>query len=277
MENAVQPNVVQTPTDATRKNFSWKNVFVGIAISAIVIAVLLGGWYWYIASQSKSNSSNKVTTPVTNKTSTSSAKKATSSAKPDETAGWKTYTENGISFKYPPTWTLGEVTRSSDKFAVTKATSVTSLSGFYLYFVTNLQGLGGGCGEGQNDPHLVNVYVYNIKKAGFDNYKGESVNIVEWGVSGGFLQEKGQNFVRKEVLLGDHSDFPKLGDNGKQCLVYEQELNGELIFSTNSSIYATAFHGQYPDDSEYQKLTAEKYFGLADVKTAEKIMSTISY
>src|SRR4030042_4215941 len=266
-EISAQP---QTPS----KYLNWKNVLLGIGIGVLLLALVGSGILVYNTFISQPTPTPQVTvTPKKSaspsaKTSTTSAKPATSSAQTDETAGWKTYTENGISFKYPPTWTLGKVTRPSDNFTITEATSVTSPSGFYLYFVTNLDGLGGGCGP--TDPNMLDVNAYSIKKAGFNNYKGEAVNIVEWGVSGGFLQEMGQNFVRKEVGLSDHSDFPKLGDNGKECLIYERELNGELMSSPLNPLIS-AFHGQYPDDSSFQKLTPTEYFSLPEVKTAEKI------
>jgi hypothetical protein len=111
MENAVQPNVVQTPTDATRKRFSWKNVLIGVVAGVIVIAAGIGCWYWYISNQPEATSEFSTST----KTSTSSAKTATLSSKTDETAGWKTFTSNDnvYSFNYPTDWELNDNTASA--------------------------------------------------------------------------------------------------------------------------------------------------------------------
>jgi len=72
MEDSAQPNVVQTPTDAIRKKFSWKNVLLGIIIGAILVGIV-AITFWYFTRPKESETSP----PNTTKTSTSSASPVT--------------------------------------------------------------------------------------------------------------------------------------------------------------------------------------------------------
>lgn len=203
-------------------------------------------------------------------------KVGTSSAKPntattsEDTTNWKTYSSMGVSFKYPSTWTIAE---SKDKYGSSYA-SVTSPKGFVLYFSPELTGRGGGCAP--DAPEMVSVNVYSIKDAGFKSITGKTVSIVEWGLSGGYLKANGSNYVRKEIEISESRDFPKLGDNGQNCLVYANDTEGELGFSSKTN-YDTTFKGGYPDSSQYQQMSANDYFSLPDVKTAETIFSSVTY
>jgi len=91
-ELPVQTNVPQA--NATPSRFNWKNVLLGVVIGLILIAVI-GITFWYFTKPKESE------TPVTTTTKTS-----TPSAKKDETAGWKTTTNDvlGYSIKFPSNW-----------------------------------------------------------------------------------------------------------------------------------------------------------------------------
>jgi len=80
-----------------KKSINWKNVLIGVVIGAIVIG--LGILIWFLLQQKPSES-----TPATN------PKTATTSAKKDETAGWKTFTSTTFkySIKYPAEWPVSK-------------------------------------------------------------------------------------------------------------------------------------------------------------------------
>jgi|GEM_PF-6688640 len=98
-----QPNqsqVEQFPTLEKKKPINWKVVLLGVLIGLILIAVI-GITFWYLTKPKESGNS-----------STNTTKTSTTSAKPDETANWKTYkTESeGTKYelKYPPNFTISE-------------------------------------------------------------------------------------------------------------------------------------------------------------------------
>jgi hypothetical protein len=249
------------------KGISWKKIIVSVVAILVVAGIIAGGLYWFFVLNEE-----ETTTTEPTKVSTPSAKKATPSAKKDETADWKTYTDTttGASFKYPSNWSLSKVEEDSHK-----AVAITSPTGFNVYFAL-LGGTGGACAP--SDPNMINVYVYDIKPAGFNNVKGRPVQIVEWALSGGKFSDKGSDFTRKEVLLDNSAGFPKIGDNGTNCLPNEGEIVKNSAFDVNykgGTIVGISFAGQYPDSSKHQQLSAKEYFNLPDVKTAEKILSSV--
>ncbi len=209
------------------------------------------------------------------KTASSSAKQASSFVIP---SNWKTYSaSNGMSFKYPTNWTINNVakTPSSLGYVVVK-----SPNGFFLNFVDNeeIGDLGGGCGENvdsTNNDYVFKVNVYGIKPIGLTTESGNKISVVEWSVSGGSLRSRGVNFQRKEIQLNHINDYPKLGDNGEGCLLYEDTVFGELSGVFFDVYKGARFHGRYPDDSPYQKLSPTEYFNLSEVKTAETIIASI--
>ena len=83
------------PENSEKKKINWKRVLI-----CVIIGVILGGLLavWIHLSLGIQTSFPKVV-PVTPKTATTSAKK-------DETADWKTYTSKTANFsiKYPKTW-----------------------------------------------------------------------------------------------------------------------------------------------------------------------------
>ncbi len=96
------PNpVAKNPNLYTHKVFA----AVGLILIGTIIAVA-GIWYF---SSSNSSSEND---PTTTKVSTSSARKATETAKDDETEAWLTYSNLKYSLKYPPAYQYSE---TSDK------------------------------------------------------------------------------------------------------------------------------------------------------------------
>jgi hypothetical protein len=101
------PPVVPNIANLKKKRISWKNIVIGVVVGTILVAAVLGGWFWYQLDKINKLSSNSLTQSTTGKTASSSAKKATDSAKTDETAGWKTFTSTkfGFKVKYPSTWT----------------------------------------------------------------------------------------------------------------------------------------------------------------------------
>ena len=72
----------------------------------VVIAILIGGgiWYWYY--KTAVNDTTNVNIPE--KTASTSASASTSAlpstSETDETANWKTYSDDYLSFKYDPSW-----------------------------------------------------------------------------------------------------------------------------------------------------------------------------
>jgi|GEM_PF-2806552 len=97
------PPIVPNVANLKKKRISWKNIVIGVVGGTILVAAVLGGWFWYQLDQINKSTSNS-STQTTTKTATPSAKTATSSAEPAETAGWKTYnnTDFGFAIKYPP-------------------------------------------------------------------------------------------------------------------------------------------------------------------------------
>jgi len=86
------PPVVPNIANLKKKRISWKNIVIGVIVGTVLIGGVLGGWFWYQLNQINKASSNSSTQTTTNKTASPSAKKATSSANLNETAGWKTLT-----------------------------------------------------------------------------------------------------------------------------------------------------------------------------------------
>ena len=87
---------------AKTPNFHTHKVFASIGIILIAM-IIIGGGIWYFV-QSAEDKAGTVDDNTVNKTATSSAKTATSSATKDETADWKTYTSKTFSVKYPEGW-----------------------------------------------------------------------------------------------------------------------------------------------------------------------------
>ena len=139
METSAQP----------QKSLNWKNVLIGVAIGFVLIWV--GVIIWWLLIQPKPKP-----TP-TSSTSTTTTKKATSSATPsaqkDETAGWKTYTNNQLKFslKYPSNWTKGaRVEQSFDE-----GFRLSGPEG-YIEIAWTTQ-WGGGCPDGYETLQLKSV------------------------------------------------------------------------------------------------------------------------
>ncbi len=88
-----------------KQGINWKNILIGAVIGFLVVGVI-GALVFYLY-----RSDSEETTPTTtSKTSTPSAKKATSSAEKDEAADWKTYEGKAfkVRFKVPPDWKVKE-------------------------------------------------------------------------------------------------------------------------------------------------------------------------
>lgn len=108
------PSVLDKPVPnplAKNPNVHTHKVFATVGLVLIGVIVFLSGLAFIYRDQvanlfeQKSESDNTVNTP---KVSTSSAKKATDSAKKDETEDWKTYksTVLGMEFKFPKEWSV---------------------------------------------------------------------------------------------------------------------------------------------------------------------------
>jgi len=271
------PPVVPNIANLKKKRISWKNIIIGVVVGTILVAAGLGGWFWYQLDQINKESSNS-STQTTNKTATSSSKVSTPSATTNETAGWKTYTDRTykFSFKTPQNW----VTKEVNPIIGTLNLTVTSPNGFVLY-LSLIGGTGGGCGP-EDEPAFTNFY-YNryinaIKAAWFNDLGGNAVEIVERALSGAKFVSYGNSFTRKEVFIQPADKNMKIGDNGKECMpLYSEFSRGSFLEVNyrNGELMNLSFGGQYPDNSKYQQMSLNDYFNLADVKTAEKIMSSL--
>ncbi|OGY22794.1 MAG: hypothetical protein A2172_04950 [Candidatus Woykebacteria bacterium RBG_13_40_15] len=135
-----QPNQPAQPQVQTepKKGISWKKIIITVVV-VIVVSGVISGLIWYFGcyqTESTPASSVKVSTP--------SSSQATPSAQKNETADWETYAaDDGVSFKYPSSWTLNKVSRPPGK-TTKDYVSITSPKGFLLQFVTGISGLGGG-------------------------------------------------------------------------------------------------------------------------------------
>lgn len=99
-EKIIQPQI-------TTKKMDFHKVFAAVGIILIVLIIVVGGvWYFVLNAEEKVPVNDDVT--VT-KIATSSAKTTTPSATKDETADWKTVSNNtcGFSVKYPKDWFKG--------------------------------------------------------------------------------------------------------------------------------------------------------------------------
>ena len=133
----------QQPTAAvatTKNRINWKNILLGIIIGAILVGII-AITFWYFTRPKESETSPVTTT----KTSTSSAKPATTSAQKDETADWKVYKDKSFTFKYPQdvkqeVGTHGNILLTSgDKIMVNIA--LVSFENGYSEYVKNYSGL----------------------------------------------------------------------------------------------------------------------------------------
>lgn len=107
MPESVQQPVPQPQVKATPKSTNWKKVGFTLVFIAACASIILGIYWFFVLSKSSDNLDLTGPVPkVTTKTSTESVKKATESAKKDETADWKTYENDklGFSIKYPQNW-----------------------------------------------------------------------------------------------------------------------------------------------------------------------------
>src|SRR4030042_3828904 len=101
-----QPNQPAQPQVQTepKKGISWKKIIITVVV-VIVVSGVISGLIWYFGcyqTESTPASSVKVSTP--------SPSQATPSAQKNETADWETYAaDDGVSFKYPSSWTLNKV------------------------------------------------------------------------------------------------------------------------------------------------------------------------
>jgi hypothetical protein len=106
------PPLVPNIANLKKKRISWKNIIIGVVVGTILVAVVLGGWFWYQLDQINKAASNS-SIQITTKTATPSSKVSTPSATTTETAGWKIYTNSklGFSIKYPNTWSYNDATK----------------------------------------------------------------------------------------------------------------------------------------------------------------------
>ncbi len=93
---------------AKNPNFHTHKVFAAIGIILIVVIIIFGIFAYVFRGQIGDfvmgvPQSSNIENPI--KTSTSSAKTATSSSEKNETADWETYTSKTFSVKYPIGWT----------------------------------------------------------------------------------------------------------------------------------------------------------------------------
>jgi hypothetical protein len=104
-----KPPAASSVQAAPKKGISWKKIIVSVVAILVVAGAIAGALYWYFVINEE-----ETTTTETTKVSTPSSKQATPSAKKDETADWKVYTNTTgkYTLKYPVNY---------EKFAWTKA------------------------------------------------------------------------------------------------------------------------------------------------------------
>lgn len=132
---------------------NWKRVGAIVVAAVVVLAILIFLWWWFFGRVPKEQPTTTVHPPVKQSTpsATPSAKPATSSAKKDETAGWKTYTGETIlvSFKIPSNFSVkdqkGKIQNTyfeglisvSDEKGESRFAIINSASGPMLYPLRN--------------------------------------------------------------------------------------------------------------------------------------------
>ena len=76
---------------------NWKRVVWIVAAAVVILAIVTLLWWWFVL-RAPSQAPSPTTTPSQKQLTPN----ATPSAKKDETEGWKTFSKEGITFKYPP-------------------------------------------------------------------------------------------------------------------------------------------------------------------------------
>ena len=108
MPESIQPPAPQPQVTVGTKSHDWKKVGLTILI-ILVVSGLLAATYWFLV-LNKSSDDSDLTGPVPKPQVSTSTPSATTSAKKDETADWKTYKGEyvPIEFKIPNKLTVSE-------------------------------------------------------------------------------------------------------------------------------------------------------------------------
>lgn len=176
----------------------------------------------------------------------------------DETVNWQTYTSKlgGLKFKYPSDWKLNSY--GDEKYS--ENITATSPQGLKLnYYYGPVQGLT-VCDPGPDCPKITNYKVIPFSIPGY-----KTVYLVQgsfdyqdiFGHKGVYLSELNQ--PDKAIVAGGGTGF------------------NNNIKSKNKPDMSFSFEGSWDPNTPQEKLSEKQYFELPDVKTAEKILRTVSY
>lgn len=175
-----------------------KNESGGVLVFELVllVLVLVAAGYAVWQYQQNKNAVNQPVTPTIHHT-------PSPSATPDPYAGWQSYTSKteGLSFKYPSTWTFDNTGASNP---AEDGGSFNGPSGLQVDWNSDISGIGGACNKAI-DPH---VFFYQITP--------------QPSLSNAYVIALGNGSVNSVSLVNTQYDTftpIKLGDTG-DCLFY---------------------------------------------------------
>jgi len=206
-------------------------------------------------------------------TSTESSPTITASASTadDPYEGWKVFTSarEGLSFKYPPDWTIDRKTFETGKSGREGETAiVTSPSGFRLSWTAPLIEVGGGC-EADQQAHVFVDHVYPLTQI----ESARALFVIVARVEDHKRLAVVDRFPRAEV--------PQVGDSG-ECLTYptfrsksHADLDAVQFMSGNAPQISS--NGIYADEDRSAQMSDAEYLDQPDVHDALLIFRSLRY
>ena len=209
----------------------------------------------------------KAETAATQTTPTTAATTTT-----DPTASWKTYTGayEGISLKYPSTWTFANKpadpasTEWPDDKGPFDGFTLTSPNNFQIEYMTHIGGLGGGCDVGINCPK---TYFYSVLPLTASNYNNLQLIQLET------REHDNTTIANRNVALWNPQlntlTTPKTGET-IEGIFYS-------LYYGKGSVGLSLLSGKFTGSDKHLSLTTQQYFNLTDVKEATEILKTVTF
>lgn len=233
-----------------------------IVLSVIALFAVSGGAY--LLGMSQGAKSQKIASTVEIPQSrVTSIPSPTPTVIKDEMAEWKTYTSvyEGASFQYPPDWTL---TTKDQAYLEGESAFIKSPTGLTVSFVPYITGLGGGCDQ-ESCPVVKTIRVQPVSVPG----ARQAMALVEgsYGVVKrfGLMSAIPSNQYHLIPQVGQKQGFP-------YYLLFANHKGDQGGFYTELG----DFNNPYPQ-SVWKTMTDEEFFALPEVKTAEKIITSLRY
>jgi hypothetical protein len=260
----------------------WLRPFLAVLLFILIFTAGGAGGYLYLANQydlEKSAIEERIeglenqVKKVSNKTLTDVSD--TQATTEDVTIDWKTYTGEyeGISVKYPSTWTLSLKNETAatyngsgwkgpfDGFTLTPKED----GNFKIEYRTHIEGLGGGCDAGVNCPRGFFYEVSPLVGTGLNDL--QMIKLEQ-------REQDNKTVTRRSMFLWNPSlssmSIPKTGSSieGLFYGLYKSNGNDGGLSQLSAS---------FVDQQSNLSLSTEDYYNLPNIKEAVSILKTVKF